>query len=153
MCIGNTAFPYLNEGCSIYLERLKHYSNFEMLILPDIKNAASKSSQQLIEEEGKLIFSKLSKDDLLIVLDENGKQFDSVELSEKINSFQIQQKKRIVFLIGGAYGISDKVKSESHLKWSLSKLTFSHQMIRLLALEQIYRAFTILKGEPYHHKG
>ncbi len=156
--IGKTAFKYLDEGIAIYEKRLKHYVNFDLVVLPDVKNpplskgSSSNSIDALKIKEGELILNKLQKDDILILLDENGKHITSIEFSKFVENQQINATKRIVFQIGGAYGFSEAVYAKAHQKLSLSKMTFSHQMIRLFFVEQLYRAFTILKGEKYHNE-
>ncbi len=149
--IGKTAFKYLDEGINIYEKRLKHYVNFEIVTLPDIKNPPL-STEALKTKEGELILNKLTKDDVLILLDENGKQLTSIDFSKFIETQQNNATKRIIFQIGGAFGFSDAVYARANQKMSLSKMTFSHQMIRLFFVEQLYRSFTILKGEKYHNE-
>lgn len=149
--IGKTAFKYLDEGISIYEKRLKHYTSFDLVVIPDIKNPPL-SIEALKTKEGELILNKLTKDDFFILLDENGKQNTSIDFSKFIEQQQMNATKRIVFQIGGAYGFSDAVYARANQKLSLSKMTFSHQMIRLFFVEQLYRAFTILKGEKYHNE-
>ena len=149
--IGKTAFKYLDEGMDIYEKRLKHYVNFDLVVLPDVKNPPL-SIEALKMKEGELILNKLQKDDFLILLDENGKHFTSIDFSKFIEKQQMNALKRLIFQIGGAYGFSDAVYARAHQKMSLSKMTFSHQMIRLFFVEQLYRAFTILKGEKYHNE-
>lgn len=149
--IGKTAFKYLDEGIAVYEKRLKHYVNFDLVVLPDAKNPPL-SIEALKVKEGELILNKLQKDDLLILLDENGKHLTSIDFSKFVENQQINATKRIIFQIGGAYGFSDAVYSRANQKMSLSKMTFSHQMIRLFFVEQLYRAFTILKGEKYHNE-
>ena len=149
--IGKTAFKYLDEGITIYEKRLKHYVTFDLVTLPDIKNPPL-SIEALKIKEGELILNKLTKDDMLILLDENGKQQTSIDFSKFIETQQMNATKRIVFQIGGAYGFSDAVYARANQKLSLSKMTFSHQMIRLFFVEQLYRAFTIVKGEKYHNE-
>ena len=151
-CIGKTAFGYLDEGIDIYAKRLRHYTNFDWVVLPDIKNAKSLTIDQLKTAEGAIILSKLGKDEQLILLDENGKTFSSTQFAAWIAAQQLKSTKKIVFMIGGAYGFSDAVYDRATAKISLSAMTFSHQLVRVIFLEQIYRAFTILKGEPYHHE-
>lgn len=150
--IGQTSFPYLKEGCSIYEKRLQHYLPFEYRCLPDVKQAKNLSTDQLKVKEGELILKKLEKGDWLLLLDENGKSFTSVQFAQRIEQLLQQSYKRIIFLIGGAYGFSSEVYARSNGKVSLSKMTFSHQMVRLFALEQLYRAMTILRNQPYHHQ-
>lgn len=149
--IGKTAFKYLDEGISVYEKRLKHYTSFDLVVIPDIKNPPL-SIEALKTKEGELILNKLTKDDFFILLDENGKQNTSIDFSKFIEQQQMNATKRIVFQIGGAYGFSDAVYARANQKLSLSKMTFSHQMIRLFFVEQLYRAFTILKGEKYHNE-
>jgi 23S rRNA (pseudouridine1915-N3)-methyltransferase len=150
--IGNTSFPYLKEGTAIYEKRLKHYLPFEYSIIPDIKNAKSRTNEQLKEKEGELILKKLDKGDWLILLDEGGKEFSSVKFAKYMENMLQQSHKRLVFVVGGAYGFSDDVYQRANAKMSLSKMTFSHQMVRLFVLEQLYRAMTILRNQPYHHE-
>ena len=156
--IGKTAFKYLDEGNAIYEKRLKHYVNFDLVVLPDIKNpplskgVRSDSTEALKTKEGELILNKLTKDDCLILLDERGKQLSSTDFSKIIEQQQMSAVKRVVFQIGGAYGFSEAVYARANREISLSNMTFSHQMIRLFFVEQLYRAFTILKGEKYHNE-
>ncbi len=148
--IGKTAFKYLDEGIAVYEKRLKYYVNFDLVVLPDVKNPPL-STEALKIKEGELILNKLHKDDWLILLDENGKHLSSMDFSKFIEHQQINATKRLIFQIGGAYGFSDALYARANQKLSLSKMTFSHQMIRLFFMEQLYRAFTILKGEKYHN--
>ncbi|MBL7816205.1 MAG: 23S rRNA (pseudouridine(1915)-N(3))-methyltransferase RlmH [Saprospiraceae bacterium] len=150
--IGKTTFKYLDEGIGLYEKRLKHYTNFELVVIPDVKNPPL-SSEALKIKEGESILNKLNKEDFLILLDENGKQQTSVDFSKFIDNQQVNATKRMVFQIGGAYGFSEAVYARANQKLSLSKMTFSHQMIRLFFVEQLYRAFTIIKGEKYHNEG
>lgn len=150
--IGKTAFPYLMEGMGIYEKRLKRYLPFQLEILTDIKNAKNMAPDDLKKKEGALLMKKLKSDDLLILLDEKGKAFSSVAFSKFVEQQLQSSKKRIIFQIGGAYGFSEEIHKRADLKISLSKMTFSHQMIRLFFLEQLYRAMTIAKGEPYHNR-
>lgn len=149
--IGKTSFSYLQEGMDIYQKRLKHYLPFKVLIIPDIKNRKSLKEEQIKQKEGQEILKKINPDDCLILMDENGKHYDSVAFSQFIERHLQHSYKRIIFQIGGAYGFSDAVYKRANAKISLSKMTFSHQMVRLIFLEQLYRGMTILKGEPYHH--
>jgi len=150
--IGKTADAYLLEGLGIYEKRLQHYVNYARKELPDVKNAKTLSTEQLKTQEGKILLQQLSDTDELFLLDENGQEFSSEELSEFIKQKMLHSSKSLVFVIGGAYGFSNEVYKKAVGKISLSRLTFSHQMVRLIFTEQIYRAFTIIKGEPYHHK-
>ena len=149
--VGKTAFKYLEEGIGLYEKRLKHYTSFELTVLPDVKNPPL-STEALKTKEGELILNKLTKDDVLVLLDENGKQQTSMEFSKFIENQQISSTKRLVFQIGGAFGFSEAVYQRANFKLSLSKMTFSHQMIRLFFVEQLYRAFTIIRGEKYHNE-
>jgi 23S rRNA (pseudouridine1915-N3)-methyltransferase len=151
--VGKTSFAYLKEGMEIYQKRLKHYIPFDVNIIPDIKKAKNLSSNQLKQKEGEAILSKLKKEDFLILLDERGKHLTSVEFARFMEQKLQLSHKRIVFLVGGAYGFSEELYNRSNSKLSLSKMTFSHQMIRLFVLEQLYRAMTIMRGEPYHNEG
>lgn len=135
-----------------YQNRLKHYIKFELEIIPDIKNTKNLSEKQQKEKEGNAILNKLNATDLLVLLDEKGKQKTSVEFSEYLQKNMNSGLKQLVFVIGGPYGFSDAVYQKSQGKISLSKMTFSHQMVRLFMMEQLYRAFTILRNEPYHHQ-
>lgn len=151
--VGKTSFAYLKEGMEIYQKRLKHYIPFDVNIIPDIKKAKNLSSNQLKQKEGEAILSKLKKEDFLILLDERGKHLTSIEFARFMEQKLQLSHKRIVFLVGGAYGFSEELYNRSNSKLSLSKMTFSHQMIRLFVLEQLYRAMTIMRGEPYHNEG
>lgn len=150
--IGKTNAQYLITGINEYIGRLKHYVPFNFQVIPDIKNAKSLSQEQLKIKEGDLILKQVEKSDLLVLLDENGKQFSSVAFSEYLQAHMLAGRKRVIFVIGGAYGFSDAVYQRSNGKVGLSKMTFSHQMVRLIFVEQLYRGMTILKGEPYHHR-
>ena len=149
--IGKTNATYLQTGIQEYVDRLKHYLPFKLTIIPDIKNAKSLSQDLLKSKEGDLILKMIDKSDVLVLLDENGKTFSSVEFSKYIQNHMLAGRKRVLFVIGGAYGFSQEVYQRANGKVGLSKMTFSHQMVRLIFVEQLYRAMTILKGEPYHH--
>ncbi len=152
ICIGKTGKEFLLAGEQEYLNRLKHYIPIERIEIPDIKNAKSLSIDQIKELEGKEILSKVAVTEQIVLLDENGKNYSSVEFSDFLQQKFNQGGKGIAFVVGGAYGFSDEVYKQAVTKISLSKMTFSHQMIRMIFFEQIYRAMTILKGEPYHHQ-
>ena len=152
IAIGKTDKAELNQLISTYQSRLSHYVRFTFEILPDIKNSKNLSESLQKEEEGKLILSKISSSDRLILLDENGKEMNSVEFSEFLQKQMNSGLKSLVLAIGGPYGFSEAVYKEAAGKLALSKMTFSHQMIRLFVIEQLYRGFTILKNEPYHHR-
>ena len=152
IAIGKTDSTPLQQLISEYENRLKHYIKFSIEILPDIKNAKNLSEAQQKEKEGELILKKLSNTDVLVLLDENGKQFDSVAFSDYLQKKMNSGLKQLVFVIGGPYGFSPAIYQKAQGKISLSKMTFSHQMVRLFVVEQVYRACTILKNEPYHHR-
>lgn len=152
VCIGKTGKGFLEEGENLYLKRLKHYCQIEKIEIPDIKNARKLSQDQVKQKEGELLLSHVESGDQVFLLDEKGKDYSSVQFSEFLQKRFNQGGKNLLFLIGGPYGFSDEVYKTAQGKVSLSKMTFSHQMIRLFFIEQIYRAFTILKGEPYHHE-
>lgn len=148
---GKTSEKYINEGVTNFVVRLQKYSVFEIVTLTDIRNTRNMPVKEQKSREGEKIIQFLRNDDYIVVLDEHGKEFTTVEFSEKLEKIFMLQKKRIVFVIGGAYGFSEEVLSKADLRLSLSRMTFSHQVVRLLFMEQLYRVFTVLKGEPYHH--
>ncbi len=152
LAIGKTDNKELDNLIKHYIKRLGFYIKFDFDIILDIKNAKNLSEAQQKEKEGKLILNNLSSSDILILLDENGKQYSSVDFSEVLQKHMNSGIKQLVFVIGGPYGFSPEVYSRANGKLSLSKMTFSHQMIRLFFIEQLYRGFTILKNEPYHHR-
>ena len=152
LCIGKTDDRDLVKLNTNYHLRLQHYIRFEMEIIPDIKKTKNLSENQQKELEGELILKKIKATDQLILLDEKGYEFRSVEFSRFLQKKMNSGIKQLVFVIGGPYGFSNAVYKKSQGKVSLSKMTFSHQMIRLIFIEQLYRAFTILKREPYHHE-
>lgn len=148
---GKTEDDYLIKGCSIYEQRLKHYISFETIVIPALKNTKALSIEQQKQKEGELILKNIQSADRLILLDENGKEHNSIGFSEFIQQQMNSGIKNIVFVVGGPYGFSDEIYKRANGKISLSKMTFSHQMVRLFFVEQLYRAMTILKNEPYHH--
>jgi len=152
VCVGKTDKRELEDLISIYSERLHHYIKFELEVISDLKKTKNLDENQQKTKEGDLILSGTQNSDFLVLLDENGKQYDSVAFSEYIQKRMNTGLKRLIFVIGGPYGFSDTVYARANGKISLSKMTFSHQMVRLFATEQLYRAFTILKNEPYHHR-
>jgi len=152
IAIGKTDDKQLLQLIEQYQKRLKHYIKFDLDIIPDIKNVKNLSEKQQKEKEGELILKKISPTDVLVLLDENGKHFSSVEYANYLQKKMNSGIKQLVFVIGGPYGFSNNVYQKAQGKISLSKMTFSHQMIRLFIVEQIYRGFTILKNEPYHHQ-
>ncbi|NIJ46190.1 23S rRNA (pseudouridine1915-N3)-methyltransferase [Wenyingzhuangia heitensis] len=152
LAIGKTDDKNLIQLIENYQNRLKHYIKFELDIIPDIKNVKNLSENQQKEKEGELILKRLNPTDELILLDEKGKDFRSVTFADYLQKKMNAGIKELVFVIGGPYGFSETVYKTAKGKISLSKMTFSHQMIRLFMVEQIYRGFTILKNEPYHHE-
>lgn len=152
LCIGKTGKKFLEEGEQEYLKRLRHYISFQLQIIPDIKQAKSLSEAQIKQKEGELILEKVGLSDTLILLDERGKEFSSMAFSQYLQEQFNRGGKHLYFVIGGPYGFSDAVYQRANGKISLSQMTFSHQMIRLFFIEQVYRAMTILRNEPYHHQ-
>ena len=152
LAIGKTDNKNLQTLIDEYTKRLSFYIKFDLEVIPDIKNVKNLSENQQKEKEGELILSKLSATDQLILLDENGKSFSSVCFSDYLQKKMNSGVKTLVFVIGGPYGFSEEVYQKAQGKISLSEMTFSHQMVRLFVIEQLYRGFTILKNEPYHHQ-
>lgn len=152
LAIGKTDNKQLQQLIADYQKRLGFYIKFEFDIIPDLKKVKHLSEDQQKQKEGELILSKISPTDILVLLDENGTQLDSIGFSDYLQKHMNSGIKQLVFVIGGPYGFSTDVYEKAIGKLSLSKMTFSHQMIRLFVIEQLYRAFTILKNEPYHHK-
>tara|TARA_R110002020_G_scaffold157275_1_gene339926 strand:+ start:449 stop:922 length:474 start_codon:yes stop_codon:yes gene_type:complete len=152
LCIGKTDDPNLTTLIDIYTKRLGHYVNFNIEIIPDLKKVKNLSEDQQKEKEGALILNKIGAQDQLILLDEKGKEFNSVSFSQYLQKKMNSGIKTLVFVIGGPYGFSPDVYAKAQGKVALSKMTFSHQMIRLFITEQLYRGFTILRNEPYHHQ-
>ena len=152
LCIGKTDNKQLQQLIDVYLKRLQFYTKFELEIIPDLKKVKNLDENQQKVKEGVQILSKVQNSDFLVLLDENGKQFSSEAFSEYIQKRLNSGLKQLIFVVGGPYGFSEDVYQRANSKISLSKMTFSHQMVRLFFTEQIYRAFTILKNEPYHHK-
>ena len=152
IAIGKTDNKALQSLIDDYTKRLSFYIKFELDIIPDIKNVKSLSESQQKEKEGELILAKITATDQLILLDENGKTFSSVGFSDELQKKMNSGLKTLVFAIGGPYGFSETVYKKASGKISLSQMTFSHQMVRLFFIEQLYRGFTILRNEPYHHQ-
>ena len=152
LTVGKTDKDWVRQGLDIYVSRLKHYIPFGIVEIPELKNVSALSKEQIKNKEGELILKNVRQTDDVILLDERGKEYTSVELAKIIQDKISYAGKDIVFVIGGAYGFSDAVYQRSNSKLSLSKMTFSHQMVRAIFAEQIYRAFTIMRGEPYHHE-
>jgi 23S rRNA (pseudouridine1915-N3)-methyltransferase len=152
LVIGKTDETYLQKGIEIYLKRIPHYISFEMKTIPDLKNSKNLSEEQQKEKEGELILHQLSPSDEVLLLDETGLENSSIDFARFLERKMVSGNKRLVFVIGGPYGFSGSVYSRANWKVCLSRMTFSHQMVRLIFVEQLYRAMTILKGEPYHHQ-
>ena len=149
-CIGKTNFPFLREGIELYKIRIDHYINFNIVEIPDKKQGGN-NPKNVLKREGENLLSWVSNANFVVLLDDKGKQFTSEEMADFIGSKMNLPVKHIVFVIGGAFGFSETIYKRANMSLSLSKLTFSHQLVRLIFMEQLYRAFTILKGEPYHH--
>lgn len=152
ICIGKTDHSYLREGEQVYLDRLKHYLPTEKVEIPELKKVGKLSPEEIKQKEGELLLNCLHTGERLILLDEKGKDFTSMEFSRYLQNQMNMGGKSIAFAVGGAFGFSQEVYKHADGKIRLSSMTFSHQMIRLFFLEQIYRALTILKGEPYHNE-
>ena len=152
LTVGKTDRDWVRQGLDIYVSRLKHYIPFSMVEIPELKNVSALSKEQIKSKEGELILKNIRPADDLILLDEHGREYTSVELAKVIQEKISYTGKDMVFVIGGAYGFSPDVYSRANSRISLSKMTFSHQMVRAIFAEQLYRAFTIMKGEPYHHE-
>jgi 23S rRNA (pseudouridine1915-N3)-methyltransferase len=149
--LGNTQEPYLKEGIALFEKRIKHYVSFEMIYLKELRQVKNHAENVQKEQEGKLFLQALEKVDYPVLLDVGGKKFDSVQFSRYIQLVLNKGSRHLGFVIGGPYGFSGEVYQAVPERISLSDMTFSHQLIRLVFLEQLYRAFTIIKGEPYHH--
>jgi 23S rRNA (pseudouridine1915-N3)-methyltransferase len=147
---GKTRDSFIREGVELFRKRLVRYVPFKIETLPDLKNTRSMTMKEVQEKEGELLLKRLKTGDYLILLDERGQDYDSISFAEYLNGLE-GKVNQIQFVIGGPYGFSRQVYERADAKLSLSKLTFSHQLVRVIFLEQLYRAFTILKGEPYHH--
>ena len=152
LCIGKTDNRELKQLIEVYKKRLQFYNKFEIEIIPDLKKTKNLDENQQKEKEGELILSKVQNSDFLVLLDENGKEFSSEKFSVYIQKRLNSGLKQLIFVIGGPYGFSEAVYQRADSKVALSQMTFSHQMVRLFFTEQLYRAFTILKNEPYHHR-
>lgn len=152
LVVGRTVEKHYIAAISDYVERTKHFISFDMEVIPELKNTKSLSMEQQKEKEGELIIKALQPGDVVVLLDEHGKEFRSVEFAEWMERKMHTVNKRLVFIIGGPYGFASKVYDAAQEKISLSKMTFSHQMIRLIFVEQLYRAMTILNNGPYHHE-
>lgn len=152
LVVGKTEDKYLIEGIEKYLNRLKHYIGFNLLVIPEVKNTKNLSEAQQKSKEAELIHKQISNPDTVILMDEKGKKYTSVAFSKYLNNQMIGSVQHLVFVIGGPYGFDESIYKRANGSMSLSDMTFSHQMVRLFFVEQLYRAFSILKGEPYHHE-
>jgi 23S rRNA (pseudouridine1915-N3)-methyltransferase len=152
LTVGKTDRDWVKQGLDLYVSRLKHYIPFIVTEIPELKNVSAMTTAQIKAKEGELILKNIRPGDDVILMDERGKQYTSIELVKVLQDKISYSGRDIVFVIGGAYGFSEAVYSRADSKISLSKMTFSHQMVRAIFAEQIYRAFTIMRGEPYHHE-
>ena len=152
LTVGKTDIPWVREGLNMYVSRLCHYVPFTLTEIPELKNVSSLDSSQIRLREGELILKSVKPSDDVILLDERGKEYRSLEFSAMLEEKLSRGGRDMVFVIGGAYGFSQKVYDRADGKISLSKMTFSHQIVRTIFAEQLYRAFTIMRGEPYHHE-
>jgi len=152
LTVGKTDVPWVKEGIDLYASRLKHYTSFSIVEIPQLKNVSALSKDEIKSREGELILKNIRKEDHVVLLDEHGKEFSSMEFASKLNDRISRSNNDTIFVVGGAYGFSQKVYERANGLISLSRMTFSHQMVRAIFTEQLYRAFTIMKGEPYHHE-
>ena len=152
LAVGKTDVRWVREGLELYASRLSHYVKFSIREIPELKNVSAFTREQIKEKEGDLILAALAADDFVILLDERGRKYRSVEFAEFVRD-RLNRGADMVFVVGGAYGFSQRVYSRAGSMMSLSDMTFSHQMVRTIFAEQLYRAFTIIRGEPYHHEG
>lgn len=150
--VGKTDAPYLQTGINLYLDRLKHYMSVKMIEIPELKNVSALSREQIKIREGELILKQIAPAEQVILLDEHGKTYTSVNWARDLEQKIAHSSKDIVFVVGGSYGFSEQIYKRADSMLSLSQMTFSHQLVRLIFVEQLYRAFTIIKGEPYHHE-
>lgn len=152
LLVGKTVEKYLREGMSIYEERLKHYVSFAVEEIPELKQVSALTRDQIKAREGEMIAARLKPSDFVVLLDERGARFTSQDWARHLEQQMAHNPRDIVFVIGGCYGFSPAIYDRANSKLSLSDMTFSHQLVRLIFMEQIYRAFTIIHGEPYHHE-
>lgn len=149
---GKTVSPWVKEGIGQYLSRLVHYTDFSLTEIPDVRNAGKLKQEQVKVLEGELILKRLTQPDCLVLLDDKGKLTDSERFASFLQGQMNQGLRKLVFVVGGAWGFSEEVYERARHRISLSPMTFNHELVRVIFLEQLYRAFTILKGEPYHHR-
>lgn len=152
LTVGRTDVEWVRKGLDLYVSRLRHYVPFSLIEIPELKNVSALAREQIKQKEGELVLKALKPSDCVILLDERGREYRSIEFSAMLEDRMSRGGRDLVFVVGGAYGFSDAVYSRSDEKISLSKMTFSHQMVRTIFAEQLYRAFTIMKREPYHHE-
>ena len=152
LTVGKTDVKWVREGLDLYVSRLVHYVPFSLVEIPELKNMSSFSKEQIKEKEGDAILKVIRSSDEVILLDEHGREFTSMDFSVFLEGRMSRSSRDLVFVVGGAYGFSKAVYSRADGRISLSRMTFSHQMVRTIFAEQLYRAFTIMKGEPYHHE-
>ena len=150
--VGKTEDAYLKEGIEKYTKRLKHYTKLELVDIPELKNTKALTEDQQKAKEAELILKRITPQDHVILLDENGLEFTSVQFANYINKRSVSSSANLIFVVGGPYGFDQTVYQRATDKISLSRMTFSHQMVRLFFVEQLYRAYSIIKGEPYHHQ-
>lgn len=151
LVIGKTDKSFVQEGCDEYFKRVKRYCKFEFKVIRDIKKSKNLNTKEQNKIEGEKILDEINTSDYLVLLDENGKEFNSRGFASFLNKSLVSGMKNLIFVVGGPYGFSDEVYKRANIKLSLSKMTYSHQIIRLIFAEQLYRAFSILNNEPYHH--
>lgn len=151
LAVGKITTPYINTGIENYLKRVGHYIPVDLQVIPDVKATKALTEEAQKQREGTAILAALQPGDVVVLLDERGREFTSREFSEYLDKKMIQGIKRLVFIVGGPYGFSQEMYARANEKISLSRMTFTHEMVRLFFIEQIYRAMTILRGEPYHH--
>lgn len=152
LTVGKTDKDWVRQGMEIYISRLRHYIPFSLVEIPELKNVSALTKEQIRMREGELIMKNIRPTDDVILLDERGREYSSVELAKAVQDKITYVGKDITYVIGGAYGFSEAVYQRADSKLSLSRMTFSHQMVRAIFIEQLYRAFTIMRGEPYHHE-
>lgn len=150
--VGRTVAAYLESGITEYTKRLKHYIRLDMNVIPELKNAKNMREDQIRDTEGELILARTEQSDYVVLLDEAGRLGSSEDMATWMQGMMNRGTRRLIFVVGGAYGFSESVYRRANEKLSLSPMTFSHQMVRLIFVEQLYRAMTIIRGEPYHHR-
>lgn len=152
LTVGKTDIPWVREGLEMYVSRLGHYAPFTLKEIPELKGVSALSREQIKEREGALVLGQLKPSDEVVLLDEHGREYRSLKFAEWLGGRMAGSSRDLVFVVGGAYGFSEAVYARADGKLSLSKMTYSHQLVRTIFAEQLYRAFTILRGEPYHHE-